>query len=112
MRAYAKINISGEYNQPITYGNEVSFLVPDYPTVMTGNVSDITALSATCSGNVTSDGGATVTARGICLSHGQAFEENHIQAGNGTGSFTSNLTNLSPNTTYYVKAYASNSAGT
>ena len=112
VRAYAKINISGEYNQPITYGNEVSFMVPDYPTVMTGNVSDITAISATCSGNVTSDGGATVTARGICLSHGQAFEENHIQAGNDTGSFTSNLTNLSPNTTYYVKAYATNSAGT
>ena len=114
VRAYAKINISGITDYPIAYGNEVSFLVPDYPAVMTGNVSDITAISAICSGNVTSDGGAAVTARGIYLSRGQGFGGSHIQASNstGTGSFTSNLTNLSPNTTYYVKAYATNSAGT
>ena len=84
------------------------------PTVTTGSVSDVTATSVTCGGNVTSDGGASVTARGVCWSTSQnpTVSDNHTTDGSGTGSFTSNITGLAANTTYYVRAYATNSAGT
>jgi hypothetical protein len=84
------------------------------PTVTTSNVSSIGMSSATCGGNVTSDGGAAITARGICWSTSQnpTVNGNHASNGTGTGSFTSYMTELAPNTTYYVRAYATNSAGT
>jgi uncharacterized protein (TIGR02145 family) len=84
------------------------------PTVTTGTVSGITATTATCGGNVTSDGGATVTARGVCWSTSQSptVSNSHTSDGSGTGSFTSNIIGLTANTTYYVRAYATNSEGT
>ena len=84
------------------------------PTVTTNTVSNITTTSAICGGNVTSDGGATVSARGVCWSTSQnpTVSDSHTSNGTGTGSFTSSITVLSPNTTYYVRAYATNSAGT
>ena len=84
------------------------------PTVITNSVSNITATNATCGGNVTSDGGATVTARGVCWSTSQnpTVNDSHTSNGSGTGSFTSNITGLTAGTTYYVRAYATNSAGT
>ena len=77
-------------------------------------VSDVTATTATCGGYVADDGGATVTARGVCWSTSQnpTVSDSHTTDGNGTGSFTSNITGLNPLTTYYVRAYATNSAGT
>ena len=99
------------------YGNEVSFTTlenVELPTLTTTNVTSITETTATCGGNVTSDGGATVTARGVCWStlHNPTINNNHTTDGTGSGSYTSNLSNLTPNTTYYVRAYATNSAGT
>lgn len=84
------------------------------PTVSTSSVSNITETSATCGGNVTSDGGAAVTARGVCWSTAQnpTINSNKTNEGSGTGSFTSNITGLNHNTTYYVRAYATNSEGT
>lgn len=85
------------------------------PTVTTSTPSNVTTNSATCGGNVTSDGGATVTARGVCwsTSSNPSVNGNHLQASTGgTGSFTCIITGLSENTTYYVKAYATNSQGT
>ena len=84
------------------------------PTVTTNNVSDITSTTATCGGNVTADGGATVTARGVYWSTFQnpTLADAHTTDGTGTGAFTSQLTGLEPNTTYYVRAYATNSEGT
>ena len=84
------------------------------PTVTTTSITNITANSASGGGNVTADGGATVSARGVCwsISQNPTTSDNKTTDGSGTGSFTSSLTGLSPNTTYYVRAYATNSAGT
>ena len=84
------------------------------PTVTTIAISNIDKTTAMGGGNVTADGGATVTARGICWSTSQnpTISGSHTTDGTGTGTFTSNMTGLEPNTTYYVRAYATNSAGT
>ena len=84
------------------------------PTVTTTAISDIDKTTATGGGNITADGGAEVTARGICWSTSQnpTISGSHTTDGTGTGSFTSAMTGLTANTTYYVRAYATNSAGT
>ena len=84
------------------------------PTVTTSQVTNITETAATSGGNVTADGGATVTARGICwsTSHNPTTSDSHGTSGSGLGSYTCLMTNLTPNTTYYVRAYATNSQGT
>ena len=84
------------------------------PTVITNSVSDVTDSSATCGGNVTSDGGDSVTTRGVCwsTSPNPTIADNHTIDGGGTGSFTSSITGLNSGTTYYVRAYATNSLGT
>lgn len=84
------------------------------PEVSTYGVSGITKTSATCGGNVTSDGGATVTARGVCWSTSQTptISDNKTIDGSGTGTFTSSITGLIGSTTYYVRAYATSSEGT
>ena len=108
--AYAT-NIAGK-----NYGEMRKFrtMLLDAPVVITDTVSNITHTTATCGGEVISDGGAPVTARGICWSTSPSptLADNHTIDGTGTGSFTSNLTELTPNTYYYVRAYATNSAGT
>lgn len=84
------------------------------PTVVTKSVGDVTETSAKVVGQVSDDGGAEVTARGVCWSTSQnpTIEDNKTTDGAGLGSYTSNLTNLESNTTYYVRAYATNEAGT
>jgi hypothetical protein len=88
--------------------------VPDPPTVTTNSVTGITANAATSGGVVTSDGGAPVTARGVCWSTTPAptILDSHTSDGSGTGPFTSVMTGLTPATTYYVRAYATNLSGT
>ena len=83
-------------------------------TVVTSPVTDITDTSAICGGNVTLDGGSAVTARGVCWSTMQTptLADAHTSDGTGTGIFVSSITGLTPNTTYYVRAYATNSEGT
>lgn len=87
---------------------------PVAPTVTTSSPSGVTSSSATCGGNVTSDGGTTVTLRGVCYgtSPNPTTSSQTVSGGSGTGSFICNLSGLSSNTTYYVRAYAINSAGT
>ena len=87
---------------------------PGVLSVTTGTVTNITTTTATCSGNVTSDGGSSVTARGVCWSTSQNPTTSNSKTTNGTGlgTYTSNITGLSPNTTYYVRAYATNANGT
>jgi len=85
---------------------------PNMPTVTTGTASDITTTGATLSGNVTSAGGATVTARGFLYGTNSNNLSQTVQSGSGTGSFIKTLTGLTSGTTYYYKAYATNSVGT
>jgi uncharacterized protein (TIGR02145 family) len=87
---------------------------PVIPTLTTVTVSGITQTSSTSGGNITDDGGAGVTARGVCWGTAQnpSTGTNETEAGTGTGAFTSNITGLTANTTYHVRAYATNSVGT
>ena len=84
------------------------------PIVITTSISNLTLNSAQSGGDVTNDGGAPVTTHGICWSTSQnpTIVDKSYHDGTGTGSFTSSITGLAPNTTYYVRAYATNSSGT
>lgn len=89
---------------------------PVPPTVTTKEITNITPTSAVSGGNVVSDGGLPVTARGVVWSNSEepTLESNsgYTTDGEGTGEFVSSVTELTPNTTYYLRAYGSNIAGT
>ncbi len=110
VRAYA-INSAGT-----AYGNEVSLTTEPVhlATLTTDAVSSITQTTAVSGGNITDDGGGNITARGVCWSMAAepTINDSHTEDGTGTGSFTSDLTGLNTGTTYYVRAYATNEAGT
>lgn len=84
------------------------------PILTTVAISAITQTTATSGGNITSDGGDSVTVRGVCwnISPAPIFNDNRTTDGSSIGSFVSNITGLTATTTYYVRAYATNSAGT
>lgn len=83
------------------------------PTITTTSISNITTNSMDSGGNVTSAGGLTVTSRGVCYNTTGTPTTGDTKTidGTGPGIFTSNLTGLSPTTTYYLRAYAINAAG-
>jgi len=98
-----------------SYGNQITFLtLATTPTLTTASLTGITSSTATSGGTITSDGGAQITARGVCWSTtpNPTTAGTKTINGSGTGSFASNLISLNPFTTYYVRAYATNSAGT
>ena len=86
---------------------------PVSPILSTADISAITQTTATSGGNITSDGGETIISRGVCWSTSQnpTIADSKSADGTGTGAFTSSLTGLTAGTTYYVRAYATNSAG-
>ncbi len=112
VRAYAT-NSEGT-----AYGNQVQFSTSAYlpAEVTTGSIEDITDDSAKGGGNVTDDGGSPVTARGVVWSTTEdpTLDDNdgYTTDGSGTGEFTSEISGLDNETTYYVRAYATNSWGT
>ncbi len=87
---------------------------PVLSTLSTAAVTDVSSNSAVSGGNITSDGGSSITACGVCWSTNQlpTIADNKTASGTCTGSFVSSITDLSANTTYYVRAYATNGAGT
>jgi hypothetical protein len=95
----------------ITMSNQI---VITYPTVTTAVVTNIAQTTVTTGGNVTADGGATVSIKGVCWSTNvnPTIANSLTNDGTGTGVFTSSLIGLSANTLYHVRAYATNSAGT
>ena len=84
------------------------------PAVTTAVVTHVDFTAATCGGTVSSDGGASVTRRGVCWSKSSdpVVAGAHTVDGSGTGTFESQISGLDTNTLYYVRAYASNSEGT
>jgi len=98
------------------YGDQLSFttLPPEVASFATTTSSAITGYSATISSNITSENGASVTERGVCYSTSINPTTSSSKQTNGTGSgaYDITLTGLLANTTYYVRSYAINSAGT
>ena len=84
------------------------------PTITTNEVTDITAFSAICGGNVIDDGGSSVYVRGVCWSNNPNPTTNNYKTNDssGTGSFSSKITGLTYATKYYVRSYAINEIGT
>ena len=102
----------------LTYSNELTLTTTSLvvlPVLTTTAVSSITDNTAVSGGNITSDGGAAITSRGVCWNtspNPTIALTTKTSNGSGTGNYSSNLTGLSANTTYYVRAYATNSVGT
>ena len=85
------------------------------PEVYSDSVSEVRASSIVCHGSIYSDGGFTITERGFCYSSTNAnptIEDMHATGGVGAGSYSCTLLSLSASTTYYLRAYATNSTGT
>jgi hypothetical protein len=85
-----------------------------YASLSTNVATSITPASAISGGNISEDGGAEVTARGVCWSStgNPTIADNHTSDGSGIGSFTSEIKDLNSGYTYYLRAYATNSLGT
>lgn len=109
LRAYAE-NEAGT-----GYGNELSFTTsPGMPSVTTSDITDNQSLQAVTGGHVLNDGGATITATGVCWSTNPEptiLDAHIINANPDTGTFVDTIPNLAL-TTYYVRAFATNSYGT
>ncbi len=99
-----------------SYGNEISFTTNPVvlPSLITTTVTAVTRISAVSGGNVTNNGGGVLISKGICYgtSHNPTIDQNTVEKGTATGSFSADLTGLTPGTIYFVRAFATNSAGT
>lgn len=84
------------------------------PTLTTSTVTEITRTSATVGGHITYDGGSPILGKGVCwsISHDPDFTDKFTADGEGPGIFSTNITDLTPNTAYYIRAYATNIIGT
>lgn len=109
VRAYVSSGMGTKYGE-----QKVFTTAEGIAKVTTGNVVGTVSNSAYCKGVVESDGGAAITARGVCWSTtpNPTISQNHTVEVGGSGSFTSKMTGLNSSTTYYVRAYATNSFGT
>lgn len=109
LRAYAI------FNTGTSYGNEVTFTtLPNVPKLSTRDIDSVRQKGARSGGFIISDGGSPVFGRGVCWSTNQnpAIADGRTIDGGGTGIFTSSVDGLTPGTIYYVRAYATNNAGT
>ena len=99
-----------------SYGNEVSFttVANTQPILATNAITSITGTSATSGGTITTDGGLSITAKGVCWSttSNPTIADSKTSDGIGSGNFTSQLSGLQDGATYYIRAYATNTKGT
>ena len=112
VRAYATNSAGTAYGDIKTF-NTVGATIPN--GITTNPLAFISQTTSISGGNITSDGGASITSKGVCWSNTTStptIANSKTVDGTGIGSFTSSLTGLSPATTYYLRAYATNSAGT
>lgn len=110
VRAYAT-----DANGATIYGEEFSFTtLPTVPTLATADITEITGNTASGGGMVLVAGGAPVTVQGVCysLKTEPTIADSKTADGKAAGPYVSALTNLKGNTVYFVRAYATNSAGT
>jgi uncharacterized protein (TIGR02145 family) len=101
----------------LTYSNEITLSTTaiNQPTLTTTAVSSITTVTAISGGTISSDGGASISARGVCWStsaNPTIALSTKTNDGSGAGLFISSISGLTANTTYYVRAFATNSQGT
>lgn len=111
IRAYATNSAGTAYSSQSTFSTTPASGI--LPTVTIGSITNITQLAASGDGEVTAEGGSPVSERGFCwnTTGGPTVENFKSTHGTGPGSFTGNLNGLMAGTTYYVRAYATNSAG-
>ncbi|MEI6138212.1 MAG: fibrobacter succinogenes major paralogous domain-containing protein [Mariniphaga sp.] len=98
----------------IGYGDQVSFTTKsDIPALTTTAISNTKSTTATSGGDITYDGGTVITVRGVCwsIAANPTVANTRTFDGTGDGVFSSDITLLNPGTTYYVRAYATNTAG-
>jgi uncharacterized protein (TIGR02145 family) len=108
VRAYATNAVGTAYSEQW----DVTTTQSNLPTVLISNINSITSTDAIANGNVTNQGGSTVTESGFQISTLPSLASgNGFIAGSGIGSFTRTISSLLPNTTYYIRAYAINSYG-
>jgi uncharacterized protein (TIGR02145 family) len=109
VRAYATNAVGTAYSSS-TNCNALASM----PVLITSWLKTVTTISAISGGDIPDDGGAAVTARGVCwsTSTNPSVANNKTTDGTGTGKFISSITGLTANTSYYVRAYATNSTGT
>ena len=114
VRAYATNSAGTGYGNSISFATTSSTNTIGVPLLTTTEVTGITSSSATSGGNITSDGGAAITARGVCWSTNSnpIINDNKTTDGTGIGGFTSTITGLAENTLYTIRAYATNNSGT
>lgn len=101
----------------VSYGSVVTFTTNALaaPSVSTTQASNVGVTSAQVGGSILSDGGLSISAKGVCYSMTSAtptISGSTVSAGTGSSSFTANLTGLQSSTAYYARAYATNSQGT
>lgn len=115
MLTVATLVVAGCTKDPNNSGNNDNGggVATSIPVVETSPVREITETKAIGSGVVTSDGGGSIIERGVCWSTRQTpiVSGDHSMAGTGAGTFSCEIFDLEPNTTYYVRAYAINSMG-
>ncbi|MGE5406322.1 MAG: fibrobacter succinogenes major paralogous domain-containing protein, partial [Methanosarcina sp.] len=109
--AYATNAMGTIYSVPKTFTTEASKTTPD---IISEGITSITANSALGGGTILSEGGSAVTVRGICwsMSPNPTTGDNNLIDADSKRWFRINMNNLTMNTTYYVRAYATNSFGT
>lgn len=112
VRAFATNSVGTGYGYVVTFTTPVNIIVPE---ITTAAITNLTYNMATSGGTITDDGGAVITASGICWSktnNTPTLSDSKTTGTTASGSFTSVINSLEENTTYYVRAYATNSAGT
>ncbi|MEI6050132.1 MAG: fibrobacter succinogenes major paralogous domain-containing protein [Bacteroidota bacterium] len=109
IRAYAINAVGTAYSSQATFNALASKVV-----LTTASLSAVTTTSAVGGGNISTDGGATVTARGVCWSTSAipTIDNSKTTDGIGPGLYTSSISGLTPNTAYHIRAYAINNVGT
>jgi len=115
IRAYATNSFGTAYSSEYSFVTD-SLKVPDVSISITGNIDALGSIDgiAVCAGYASSNG-STITVTGICwdsVPNPVISSGDTTVSGNGPGNFSSIITSLAPNTTYYIRAYARNAIGT